>query len=90
MLVSHSLAISVFLYCFTLAVQASELEKYISVYADGSVLEQTKASQTLEWSGITDTAAPNMADAVFNNNTDTLLYDVFGRSYYLSVSAHLN
>jgi outer membrane receptor protein involved in Fe transport len=36
---------------------------------------------------LTDTAAPNMANAVFTNNTDTLLFDVFGRSYFLSVSA---
>lgn len=38
---------------------------------------------------LTDTEAPNMANAVFTNNTDTLLYDVFGRSFYLSVSAQL-
>jgi outer membrane receptor protein involved in Fe transport len=36
---------------------------------------------------LTDTGAPNMANAVFTNNTDTLLFDVFGRSYFLSVSA---
>ncbi len=36
---------------------------------------------------LTDTDAPNMASAVFANNTDTLLFDVFGRSYFLSVSA---
>ena len=36
---------------------------------------------------LTDTDAPNMANAVFTNNTDTLLFDVFGRSFYLSVSA---
>jgi len=34
-----------------------------------------------------DNDPPMMADAVWNNNTDTLLYDVFGRSYYLSLSA---
>ena len=33
-----------------------------------------------------DTDAPNMADAVGPENTDTLLYDVFGRSYFLSLS----
>jgi outer membrane receptor protein involved in Fe transport len=36
---------------------------------------------------LVDTDAPNMANAVFTNNTDFLLYDVFGRSVYLSVSA---
>jgi iron complex outermembrane receptor protein len=33
-----------------------------------------------------DKQAPNMADAVWTNNTDTGMYDVFGRSYYLSFS----
>ncbi len=32
------------------------------------------------------TAPPNMADNTWDNNTDTGLYDVFGRSYYLSMS----
>jgi len=35
-----------------------------------------------------DTDPPQMADAVRGNNTDTGLYDVFGRSYYLTLSAH--
>lgn len=35
-----------------------------------------------------DTDPPQMADAVWSNNTDTGLYDVFGRSYYLTLSAH--
>lgn len=37
---------------------------------------------------LTDTDAPNMADAAFSNNTDSLLFDVFGRSYYLGLSAN--
>ena len=37
-------------------------------------------------SNLTDTSPPQMADATFSNNTDTALYDVFGRSYTLSVS----
>ncbi|MEQ9561589.1 MAG: TonB-dependent receptor, partial [Woeseiaceae bacterium] len=37
---------------------------------------------------LTDTEAPNMANAAFANNTDTLLYDIFGRSYYLRLSAN--
>jgi outer membrane receptor protein involved in Fe transport len=36
---------------------------------------------------LADTDALNMANAVVGPNTDTLLYDVFGRSFYLSVSA---
>jgi len=37
----------------------------------------------------TDTTAPLIGDASISNNTDDLLYDVFGRSYYLSLSARL-
>jgi outer membrane receptor protein involved in Fe transport len=33
-----------------------------------------------------DQQPPLMADAVLSNNTDTLVYDVFGRSYFVSVS----
>jgi outer membrane receptor protein involved in Fe transport len=35
-----------------------------------------------------DNDPPQMADAVFGPNTDPGLYDVFGRSYYLTLSAH--
>ncbi len=31
-----------------------------------------------------DEQAPNMADAVFQNNTDTGIYDIFGRTYFFS------
>jgi len=34
-----------------------------------------------------DNDPPQMADAVFSNNTDEGMYDVFGRSYYLNLSA---
>ena len=34
-----------------------------------------------------DNDPPQMADAVWDNNTETGLYDVFGRSYYLRLSA---
>ena len=34
-----------------------------------------------------DNGAPMMADAVSPYNTDTGLYDVFGRSYYLTLAA---
>jgi outer membrane receptor protein involved in Fe transport len=35
-----------------------------------------------------DNDPPQMADQVWSNNTDTGLYDIFGRSYYLTLSAH--
>jgi iron complex outermembrane receptor protein len=34
-----------------------------------------------------DNAPPMMADAVWSNNTDTGMYDIFGRSYYLTLLA---
>ena len=37
---------------------------------------------------VTDASPPFMADAVNSNNTDTTLYDVFGRSYSLRLSLH--
>ena len=37
---------------------------------------------------LTDTDAPNMANVAYANNTDALLFDVFGRSYYLGLSAN--
>jgi hypothetical protein len=33
---------------------------------------------------LTDTGAPNMADAVADQNTDTAMYDIYGRSYTLA------
>jgi outer membrane receptor protein involved in Fe transport len=36
-----------------------------------------------------DTAPPQMADSVLQNNTDSGTYDVFGRSYLLSFTAEL-
>lgn len=40
----------------------------------------------LNVSNLLDRDPPLMADAVVSNNTDTRLYDIFGRSYSLSVS----
>jgi outer membrane receptor protein involved in Fe transport len=37
-------------------------------------------------SNLTDTTPPQMADSAGANNTDTALYDIFGRSYTLSFS----
>jgi len=34
-----------------------------------------------------DKQPPQMADYVFSNNTDTLVYDIYGRTYFVSVSA---
>ena len=35
---------------------------------------------------LTDTDPPMMADAVWDKNTDTRMYDIFGRSYTLSLA----
>lgn len=44
---------------------------------------------TLNVNNLLDTEPPLMLDATSQNNTDTLLYDVFGRSFQLGVSARL-
>lgn len=44
-------------------------------------------SARLSINNVGNVGAPNMADAVRVNNTDAVLFDVFGRSYYLSISA---
>ena len=36
-----------------------------------------------------DQQPPQMADTVWSNNTDTGMYDVFGRTFYLSMSAEI-
>lgn len=41
-------------------------------------------------SNLLDNDPPQMADQQWSNNTDTGIYDVFGRSYYLTVSTHLD
>ncbi len=38
-------------------------------------------------SNLLDNDPPFVADQSFNNNTDTRMYDVFGRSFYLTLSA---
>jgi iron complex outermembrane recepter protein len=38
---------------------------------------------------LADTDAPNMANQALANNTDASLYDVFGRTYYLNLTATL-
>ena len=35
---------------------------------------------------LSDEQPPQMADNVWSNNTDTGMYDVFGRTYYVSLS----
>ena len=42
---------------------------------------------TLNVNNLFDTDPPLLLDATSQNNTDTLLYDVFGRSFQLAVSA---
>jgi outer membrane receptor protein involved in Fe transport len=45
-------------------------------------------SARLGVTNLLDNDPPMMADAVFDNNTDAGLFDIFGRSYYLTLSAH--
>ena len=43
-------------------------------------------SARLNIANLFDTDPPFMADATHQNNTDATMYDIFGRSYYLSLS----
>jgi outer membrane receptor protein involved in Fe transport len=40
----------------------------------------------LNVSNVFDTQPPMMANAVYSNNTDAGMYDIFGRSYFLGLS----
>jgi len=55
-------------------------------YLDLGLGWQASSSLNLRFviSNLLDKKPPNMADAVWGLNTDASLYDVFGRSYYLS------
>jgi len=57
-------------------------------YLDLGLGWQASSSLNLRFviSNLLDKQPPNMADAVWGLNTDAALYDVFGRSYYLSFS----
>jgi outer membrane receptor protein involved in Fe transport len=43
-------------------------------------------SAKLNISNLFDTDPPFMADSAKQNNTDAMMYDIFGRSYYLSLA----
>ena len=45
-----------------------------------------RVAARLTIANLTDTDPPMMADAVQDKNTDTRMYDIFGRSYTLSIS----
>jgi outer membrane receptor protein involved in Fe transport len=69
-----------------LAVPSVGNEHYLDLGAAYAFSDQITARFGVN--NLLDNDPPQMADAVSNNNTDTGLYDVFGRSYYFSLSAH--
>ncbi len=57
---------------------------YLDLAASYRFSDEIVARATI--ANVTDTSPPFMADAVTSNNTDTTLYDIFGRSYSLRLS----
>jgi len=67
-----------------LAVPYVEQKSYLDLGVAYEFNEHLVARLTV--ANLTDTEAPMMADAVWDKNTDTRMYDIFGRSYTLSFS----
>jgi outer membrane receptor protein involved in Fe transport len=67
-----------------LAVPYVEAKNYFDLGFAWEFNEHLVARLTI--ANLTDTEAPMMADAVWDKNTDTRMYDIFGRSYTLSFS----
>jgi outer membrane receptor protein involved in Fe transport len=67
-----------------LAIKSVDDKQYVDIGAGLAFSDHVRAH--LGVNNLFDTDPPNMADNVWDNNTDTGLYDVFGRSYYLSVA----
>jgi len=67
-----------------LAVPYVERKSYLDLGVAYEFSESVTARLTI--ANLTDTKAPMMADAVWDKNTDTRMYDIFGRSYTLSFS----
>jgi outer membrane receptor protein involved in Fe transport len=72
----------------------SDLEPAIPSVDDKHYLDLGFAYDFSDWltarfgvNNLLDNDPPMMADAVWDNNTDAGLFDVFGRSYYLTLSA---
>ena len=70
-----------------LAIPRIGSEHFVNLHATYEFSDGLSAS--LGIANLFDNEAPLMADATFSNNTDTLLYDVFGRSYNLSFRLQL-
>jgi outer membrane receptor protein involved in Fe transport len=67
-----------------LAIKSVSDRQYLDLGAGFSFTDHVSAR--LGVNNVFDTDPPNMADNTWDNNTDTGLYDVFGRSYYLTLS----
>ena len=67
-----------------LAVPSVKQKNYFDLGLAYEFSEHVTARLTI--ANLTDTDAPMMADAVMDKNTDTRMYDIFGRSYTLSFS----
>jgi outer membrane receptor protein involved in Fe transport len=69
-----------------LAVPDVEAKSYFDLSFAYRFSDHVTAGLTI--ANLADTDPPMMADAVLDKNTDTRMYDIFGRSYTLSLSMH--
>jgi outer membrane receptor protein involved in Fe transport len=65
-----------------LAIPFAKAKNYLDLGISYRFSDNIEASLMI--ANLTDTGAPNMADAVWDQNTDTAMYDIYGRSYTLA------
>lgn len=70
-----------------LAIPGIGSEHFVNLHMTYDFNDRISASAGI--ANLFDNEAPLMADATYSNNTDSLLYDVFGRSYNVSFSVYL-
>jgi outer membrane receptor for ferrienterochelin and colicin len=70
-----------------LAVPTAATKNYVDMGFGFQLTDSLYANFTI--ANLLDTDPPMMADSIGSNNTDTTMYDIFGRSYTLSLSMRL-
>jgi iron complex outermembrane receptor protein len=65
-----------------LAIPYVDAKNYFDLGISYRFSDNIQAQLTI--ANLTDTEAPNMADATWDQNTDTSMYDIYGRSYTLA------
>lgn len=67
-----------------LAIPSVDSKNYLDLGLTYRFNDNIEANLTI--ANLTDTEAPNLADTVYDQNTDSGLYDIYGRAYTLSFS----